>query len=512
MFKLSMFLFLSFFLFSGVSANFVEISSCQELQDINFNLSSKYFLIRDIDCSETRNWNCDGSGDSCLGFRPLGNLSNPFIGSFNGNDFEISNLFINSSIEDYAGFFGVLNGEVYNVSLINNSILGRNYVGGFAGLVLSESSISRVIFDGDVKSSGNFIGGFIGKNEGFFSYVFLSSKVELNQGLVGYFIGENIGGSKCSFFDFELFRHADLVGKGHSEELFSFKGKKDLNFLFLDNLIESLCIDPSVNDRKNFIELIYEKFLNLFKLDSIDILGSIKSLFEKTSSSDIESAREVLGDIRDTSYFAKYSTNSAGVKGSQEWYINYHGLCLKARIKQQMQGLAFGDLDIIISGKLDSSRQNFERLFEMKSCSMGICTDMSVLGGSMLNSEFRFFGENSFESIDKKFIRRENLLNVETFCFDFYTESEGKSQKTYICLHPQYNIIMKMKSSGSSMLISDLTIGENSKYDFILGEDLDNSLSDSVDFGLEQVLKEYGQDILDAGQSVGDWEQYCDDD
>lgn len=46
----------------GSSTNHYKISNCIELQNIRGCLSCNYILINDIDCSDTRNWNCEGGG------------------------------------------------------------------------------------------------------------------------------------------------------------------------------------------------------------------------------------------------------------------------------------------------------------------------------------------------------------------------------------------------------------------------------------------------------------------
>ncbi|MEI7532562.1 MAG: filamentous hemagglutinin N-terminal domain-containing protein, partial [Betaproteobacteria bacterium] len=73
-----------------------------DLQGINGNLSSNYVLGSNINAALTNN----GSGYTEAGFTPIGNLSSPFVGNFNGLGHSISNLFINRPAEDSVGLFG----------------------------------------------------------------------------------------------------------------------------------------------------------------------------------------------------------------------------------------------------------------------------------------------------------------------------------------------------------------------------------------------------------------------
>lgn len=63
------------------------------------------------------------------------NLRTPFQGSFDGNNYTISNIFINNA-DDYQGLFGaVLGGTIKNLNIDNSYIKGNNYVGGIVGYV-----------------------------------------------------------------------------------------------------------------------------------------------------------------------------------------------------------------------------------------------------------------------------------------------------------------------------------------------------------------------------------------
>ena len=87
------------------------------------------------------------------GFKSIGgNPSNAFSGVFDGNGFEIKNLYINSS---YGSLFtNVQNGEIRNLKLTNANIINTSCGGGFAFFV-KQSKITNCGIDGIVNSRSN---------------------------------------------------------------------------------------------------------------------------------------------------------------------------------------------------------------------------------------------------------------------------------------------------------------------------------------------------------------------
>jgi len=147
--------FKSFSQGSGTEQDPYLITNCFELQNISDELSSYYLLMNDIDCSDTINWN-SGSG-----FMPIGNTSKPFNGTFNGNNYNITNLYINRQTEDFVGLFGyALNSDIGNVGLVNVNIIGDYDVGGLVGYV-NRGNISNSYSTGSVSGTGD-LGGLVG--------------------------------------------------------------------------------------------------------------------------------------------------------------------------------------------------------------------------------------------------------------------------------------------------------------------------------------------------------------
>ena len=64
---------------------------------------------------------------------PIGNSSNEYTGTFNGQNFKISGLYINSDDNDQ-GLFGRVNGGTVKNLTVSGSVSGNNHVGGVVGV------------------------------------------------------------------------------------------------------------------------------------------------------------------------------------------------------------------------------------------------------------------------------------------------------------------------------------------------------------------------------------------
>lgn len=134
-----------------------QITTAQELQDINNDVTAHYILMADIDLTG-------------MDFTPIGNAdSGAFSGSFDGNGYTVSNLDVFTG--KYAGLFGCNEGTVKNVTLSNIYVYGTRYVGGVVGENTSIGVIENCcVLSGNVESDGGLndvnIGGICGYNSG----------------------------------------------------------------------------------------------------------------------------------------------------------------------------------------------------------------------------------------------------------------------------------------------------------------------------------------------------------
>jgi hypothetical protein len=121
----------------------------------------------------------------------IGTDAHRFKGNFDGNHHVISRLSINKSDTDYQGLFGYLDGAViHNLGLEDVAIQGGAYVGGIAGRLEGNSSITGSYSTGAVRGTGYYTGNYTG---GIAGYVDGSSiDNSYSTGAVsgtGYFIG-----------------------------------------------------------------------------------------------------------------------------------------------------------------------------------------------------------------------------------------------------------------------------------------------------------------------------------
>ncbi|MES2589771.1 MAG: GLUG motif-containing protein, partial [Bacteroidota bacterium] len=132
---------------TGTVGDPYQIATLADLEYLSDNSTDwdKFFIqTANIDATVTNTWNVgdhdnDGGAtpDEAMGFIPIGDyFSNRFTGSYNGNNFAISNLYINRPGNLYIGLFGsvsMVNREIINVNLSNVNITGGDNTGALIG-------------------------------------------------------------------------------------------------------------------------------------------------------------------------------------------------------------------------------------------------------------------------------------------------------------------------------------------------------------------------------------------
>ena len=150
----------------GSSENPFQIATAGHLaalaEEVNGgkNYTKMHFVqTADIDlASYGENWN-EGKG-----WIPIGHSNNArFLGNFDGAGYKISNLFISHEGYDNTGLFGyVYGGKVKNVGVVDAVITGSKNVGCVSGTVGFNGEILNCYAIGNVKGSGDGIGGVAG--------------------------------------------------------------------------------------------------------------------------------------------------------------------------------------------------------------------------------------------------------------------------------------------------------------------------------------------------------------
>ncbi len=219
----------------GTVKDLLELSKTQD------DWSSSFIMIADIEFNEDEtqvDWNNDGvvdwNSEDSLGFSPIGDGITKFTGNFDGEEFWISNLYINRTNFDYNGLFGyTYRATIENVGLIDLDFNCRHNAGGLIGYDIS-GKIRKCYTTGIINAQNN-VGGLIGKCESSsiikcFSKVIVNADTDIG-GFIGvsyssniansYYIGEVIGDSviggligKCSF---GFVKYCYSSGKTHGD-------------------------------------------------------------------------------------------------------------------------------------------------------------------------------------------------------------------------------------------------------------------------------------------------------
>jgi hypothetical protein len=144
----------------------LEIRDWYDLDAIRNNLRGHQILMNDLN-STTAGYTelASPTANGGKGWQPIGTLDNPFSGTFDGQGYEIHDLFINRLDEDFVGLFGVVNEgrPIEDIGVVNADVTGYEYVGGLVGG--NVGTVSNSYSTGSV-SGNKYVGGLVGYNEG----------------------------------------------------------------------------------------------------------------------------------------------------------------------------------------------------------------------------------------------------------------------------------------------------------------------------------------------------------
>jgi len=203
------------------------ITTAKELADFaNAVNAGKNFLNKTVmlganimlgDTTDWKNWDSKPPKNKWI---PIGTRENRFHGTFNGNGFAISGIYINNSRNEQ-GLFGAIDikGEVKNLGVVASYIKGEYKIGGIAGINLGK--IYNCYFTG-IAVGINDVGGIAGESV---SYIKNSYSAGIIKG------SNNVGGIAGSTFKNEIDRSysislvmgtsnvGGLVGSGKNERI-----------------------------------------------------------------------------------------------------------------------------------------------------------------------------------------------------------------------------------------------------------------------------------------------------
>ena len=133
-------------------------SDLESIGDEDRPLNAYYKVINDILMTPTQS----PLYNEGLGWEPIGDLSTPFTGQFDGDNHTISGLFIDRN-SDLIGLFGKVEGVIKNLKLTNGNVGGKDKVGGVCGE--STGILSCCYYEGTIFGE-NYLGGVCGNLNG----------------------------------------------------------------------------------------------------------------------------------------------------------------------------------------------------------------------------------------------------------------------------------------------------------------------------------------------------------
>ena len=157
---------------SGTERDPYQITNADQLFSIRNELSASYVLVNDINLTD---WISDENIQQ--GWNPIGTQTTPFTGTFDGGNFRIKGLFVNTPQAEAVGLFGYTKeATIRNLILINPLITGGTNTGSLVGIA-EKTNINHISIIGAIVSGTENVGALVG-------YMFIGGN--------GYVISDNI--------------------------------------------------------------------------------------------------------------------------------------------------------------------------------------------------------------------------------------------------------------------------------------------------------------------------------
>jgi len=176
------------------SSQDLQIRTWYDLEAIRDNLSGHHTLMNDLDSTTAGYEDLAGStANEGKGWHPIVGAGGdpPFTGTFDGQGYEIRDLFINLPGMGYVGLFSILGegGRIEDLGVVNAHVNSTAYIGGLVGVNLG--TVSNSYSTGSVTGIWS-AGGLVGNNLGTVSNSYSTGNVTSDTG-VGGLAGGNSG-------------------------------------------------------------------------------------------------------------------------------------------------------------------------------------------------------------------------------------------------------------------------------------------------------------------------------
>jgi len=176
------------------SSQNLEIWTWYDMDAIRTNLSGHYILMNDLD-STTAGYDelASPTANEGEGWQPIIGSGGdpPFTGTFNGQGYQIRDLFINLPGKGYVGLFSVVGeeGHIENIGVVNVDVTSAAYIGGLVGV--NRGTVSYSYSTGSL-TGDLWVGGLVGQNDGTVSYSYSTGNIA-SDSAAGGLMGGNTG-------------------------------------------------------------------------------------------------------------------------------------------------------------------------------------------------------------------------------------------------------------------------------------------------------------------------------
>jgi hypothetical protein len=170
----------------------LEIRTWYDLDDVRDNLAGNHTLMNDLD-STTDGYEelASPTANVGRGWEPIWSYGDGFTGTFDGQGYEICNLFINRPDEMYVGLFGIIGegARIENIGVVTADVNGIEMVGALVGYN-QRGTVNNCYATGTVVSP-HTVGGLVGNNYGNVSNSWSTCSVTCNEYVAGGLVGYN---------------------------------------------------------------------------------------------------------------------------------------------------------------------------------------------------------------------------------------------------------------------------------------------------------------------------------
>lgn len=185
---------------AGTPGDPYQVASATQLNEVRNHLTSHFIQTADIDLGGD-----DPAGDfyhSGLGWVPIGQFNSEFEGSYNGDGYKITGLYIQRvGAGVRAGLFGYIDTDasLSDIHLVDVDVTGNSAVGGLLG-ENKNGSVTKCSVTGTVAGVSN-VGGLVGMNGSGGGLVSLSyANVAVSGTNSGVLVGNNSSGNVNTSF------------------------------------------------------------------------------------------------------------------------------------------------------------------------------------------------------------------------------------------------------------------------------------------------------------------------